>query len=182
MTRRTNPSAWDAAEVARIVQPACDVLIVDRPTPTGLGEFLRAVPIGTFRGKDTRRTADAVLKEAFEQIAIDHPTARDDATAISRSFLAQFGLRRANLRLELVDRQSCPKFHHDRVSIRLIVSFAGGGTQYVHRIDPDRIHQAETGALVFLKGATHPTFAESVFHRSPPTKSGERRLCLVLDF
>ncbi|HAA11799.1 MAG TPA: hypothetical protein DCE41_08925, partial [Cytophagales bacterium] len=50
-------------------------------------------------------------------------------------------------------------------------------------LDADSIQQAETGAVIILKGAIYPKEGtQAVLHRSPTIEeSGERRLLLRID-
>ena len=101
--------------------------------------------------------------------------------ALSRDFLAQFGVEEASLRVEVVDKQACPKFHCDNVRVRLVTTYHGPATEYVRADEPDLVRSAPLFALVFLKGHQHPNHADAVHHRSPGVPPGEKRLCVILD-
>jgi hypothetical protein len=95
--------------------------------------------------------------------------------------MAEFNRPSVNLRIEIVDTQSCPKFHCDNVYVRLVTTYVGPGTEYQFAGE-EAIHVAGPGSLVFLKGHKHPTHRDSVHHRSPAVPSGSKRLCVVVDF
>jgi hypothetical protein len=104
-----------------------------------------------------------------------------DITDLGLSFLEQFGIRTANLRIEMVQTQSCPKFHCDNVHVRMVTTYHGPTTEY--QFDgSETIHEAPLYGLVFLKGHKHPTHCDSVHHRSPEVPSGTKRLCVVIDY
>ncbi len=114
-------------------------------------------------------------------LRLDCPALADDIAGLARSFLAQFGATEGSLRVELVDKTSCPKFHCDNVRVRLVTTYHGAGTEYVRADAPDDVRPTPTFALVFLKGHKHPNHADAVHHRSPPVPPGGRRLCAILD-
>ena len=108
--------------------------------------------------------------------------------------------------LYVVDRDNCRKFHVDAGGLRLLVTYAGPGTQLI--VDPQRarpllagdpegsleefnaaviraggIFQAKAGDVVLMRGQAGPGAPGlGVLHRSPPVaRLGLRRLLLVLD-
>ena len=85
------------------------------------------------------------------------------------------------VRLDVVDTDACRRFHADYVPLRLLCTYVGPGTQW-HRCDrADRVEQLAAGEVAIFKGrdALDPPV---LLHRSPPiSRTGERRLLLVLD-
>jgi hypothetical protein len=99
----------------------------------------------------------------------------------------------------------CPRFHVDRVLVRLCTTYCGADTEYLANADADRrrlgfaaggrpdetsgllrdgakIARAATGAIVVLKGEAWPgNAARGAIHRSPATASDAQRLVLTLD-
>lgn len=105
----------------------------------------------------------------------------NDVTSLVHSFLAEFERRSVSLRVEIVDTQSCPKFHCDNVHVRLVMTYVGPSTEYQYVGESD-VRVSGLGSLVFLKGHKHPTHRDSVHHRSPAVPPGTKRLCVVIDF
>jgi len=99
------------------------------------------------------------------------------------------GLMRApllRLRLDVVKTNACRKFHIDAVTMRLVCTYRGTGTQYGFSRDgaePDRVFTVPTGSPIVLRGTRCPILpASGLLHRSPPIEgTGETRLVLVLD-
>lgn len=96
------------------------------------------------------------------------------------------------VRLKVVETDACCKFHADYVSVRLIATFTGPGTQWLDAGDAVRLHAGAeveklsvrniaTGHIALFKG--HDWAPErAIVHRSPSIAgSGTRRLVLVID-
>jgi hypothetical protein len=104
-------------------------------------------------------------------------------------FAALVSFDRFEIRLDHVTTNACWKFHADYVEARLLVTYAGPGTQWLARRDaarvrageaPTHIEQIAEGDVAILKGRLgsidHPTY-----HRSPPIEgTGVRRLLLAV--
>lgn len=170
------PVAWSAEALAPLETE--DVWILHRDAPQ---VDLREVPVGDYRANVHEGDALAQAQLAVTRLYLPAELV-DDIAHLIRSFVRQFGLARANLRVEVVNKVSCPKFHCDTLHVRLITTYSGPTTQYVHRDAPETILDAPQGSLVFLKGHLHPTFGDRVHHRSPPMPEGAKRLCVVLDY
>ncbi len=82
----------------------------------------------------------------------------------------------------------CRKFHTDINDLRLLCTYAGPGTLWVaedennrdydeEHIGEVRIHQADTGDILILKGALYPK-GKPVVHGSPTIEETDgKRLC-----
>lgn len=174
-------TAWDRAAVAAFDRGGEDILVVPRPPVPGLAAAVASARVHDYRSVVTPGDAAARAAEALAVLRLDCPALAAAVAGLARSFLAQFGVPEASLRVEVVDTTSCPKFHCDNVRVRLVATCHGPGTEYVFVAAPDAVHAAPTSALVFLKGHRHPAHADAVLHRSPPVPPGGRRLCVILD-
>jgi hypothetical protein len=170
------PALWNTA--AMLEGESWDIAIIPRVAPV---VDLTDVPTGDYRAVVVPGDAAEHAQTAVGKLGLP-PDLADDIAGLAESFLGYFGIGAANLRVEVVDRTSCPKFHCDTLNVRMITTYTGPTTQYIFRDNPDQIHDAPLGALVFLKGHTHPQFKDKVHHRSPPVSSGQKRLCVVLDY
>jgi len=109
------------------------------------------------------------------------------------------------VRLARHDAAMCPRFHVDRVLVRLCTTYSGAGTEYLADADADRrllgfaaggkpdetsglllegatTARAPSGAIVVLKGEAWPGNAgRGAIHRSPAASSDSPRLVLTLD-
>ncbi len=105
------------------------------------------------------------------------------------------------LLLSAIDNNMCRRFHTDMNDVRLLCTYSGPGTLWLKEDNINRealysfednarivlnesdIQQAETGAIVLLKGARYPQpMARAAVHRSPTIEeSNEERLLLRID-
>lgn len=119
-----------------------------------------------------------------------------------------FELENVGLRLSVLDKAMCPKFHVDHVPCRLISTYGGIGTQWLEDVFVDRrklgsgchgLSDEVSGLIVadLAVISTMPTYAIGLFkgskwegnelhgavHRSPKLpENAPRRLLLTLDF
>ena len=119
-----------------------------------------------------------------------------DVSWLVSAFACLLGAKRIGVRLRLLDKAMCPRFHVDHVPVRLITTYAGIGSQWLregvmdrHTLgQPDaepieRIEQILCGEVAMLKGSKwHGNEAHGLIHRSPALKNEERRLILTLDW
>lgn len=107
----------------------------------------------------------------------------DDIVAQAEIFTALKRSRYLRLRLDVVTTNACRKFHCDVVTVRLVCTYRGTGTQYGIGAEPDRIFTVPTGAPVLLRGTLWPEMPRfGLLHRSPPIEgTGKTRLVLVID-
>ena len=121
-------------------------------------------------------------------------------------FCTLFELKRAGLRLTILDKAMCPKFHVDRIPCRLVSTFFGPATQWLLHQDADQtklgaasaglndeesgifksanhIQQLQSGDVALLKGSGwQNNESAGLVHRSPPQQNNDRRLVITLDF
>ncbi len=178
--QRTVALAWDMAELLELKTGPQDILVLDRKSFPRTSEAIQQSPVTDFRTRIARTTAASKVAAALRQLRLVDAELQEDIEQIALTFLQAFELRTANLRIEIVDTQSCPKFHCDNVYVRLVTTYVGPATEY-QMVGESAIQRAKQGSLVFLKGHRHPTHRDSVHHRSPAIPHGGRRLCLVLD-
>lgn len=111
---------------------------------------------------------------------------QDDISTLAQMFSKLTGAPYLRMRLEVVDTNACRKFHLDAVTVRLVCTYRGQGTQYgasVDNADPAQIHEVGPSAPILLRGSLWPGAARiALRHRSPPIEgTGETRLVLVFD-
>lgn len=138
-----------------------------------------------------RRDADALL---------------DDIKFWVQAFGTLFDSEQLGLRIAQSHSAMCPRFHVDRVPVRLVCAYAGAGMQWLADTDVDRrrlghaaaglpdeesglilagatIQQVPAHAVALCKGESWPGLAgRGVVHRSPPVRaSAGARLVMTLD-
>ncbi|WP_339522913.1 DUF1826 domain-containing protein [Pseudomonas sp. EL_65y_Pfl2_R96] len=121
-----------------------------------------------------------------------------DVSWLVSAFACLLGAQRIGLRLRVLDKAMCPRFHVDHVPVRLITTYAGIGSQWLKEGAMDRrqlgkpdaepqddslIQQIASGEVALLKGEKwHGNEGFALIHRSPQPAPGERRLILTLDW
>lgn len=120
----------------------------------------------------------------------------DDINLVAQMFACLFDLSHVGLRMAVLNKAMCPKFHVDRVPCRLITTYAGPATEWLTHKDVERlpngavqplahakIHQLASGDVALIKGeAWQGNEGRGLVHRSPHITDTERRLVLTLDF
>lgn len=115
------------------------------------------------------------------------------------------GCEVVGVRLARVEAAMCPRFHVDKVTVRLVSTFIGGGTEYLDARDVDRrwlghaahgandevsgllrpgarVRRAQAGEVVLLKGEAWPeNQGRGAVHRSPSASATSPRLVMTLD-
>ena len=119
-----------------------------------------------------------------------------DVSWLVSAFACLLGAKRIGVRLRLLDKAMCPRFHVDHVPVRLITTYAGIGSQWLREgvmdrrhlsqaaAEPEaRIEQIDCGEVALLKGEKwHGNEGFGLIHRSPPLQADQRRLILTLDW
>lgn len=131
---------------------------------------------------------------------------RNDVLELVDMFCCLFGLQRTGLRLATLNRAMCPRFHVDHIPCRLLKTYTGIATQWIHHERLDRtklgvnhhdqrdevsglleretdIENLQSGHVALLKGERWMgNEGAGLVHRSPGLNEGEQRLLLSLDF
>ncbi len=83
-------------------------------------------------------------------------------------------------RLKRLEKAMCPRFHTDHVALRLLVTYAGAGTEWQSDATARSYQQIDTSDVALLKGsAWNDSKDTAIWHRSPQTTAP--RLLLSLD-
>lgn len=116
-----------------------------------------------------------------------------DIVELLQMYECLLGPSHIGLRMTLLKAAMCPKFHVDRLPVRLVTCYSGTGTQYLPepegdtaRIpanEPERVLQLTAGDVALLKGdGWHGNEGYGIVHRSPPVSDHQARLFLSLDY
>ena len=180
-TTTDKTTAWDHVAVADFAAGNADILVLERAPIDNLEAAIEASRIHEYRAPIHRENIGFEVRSGLAELRLKSPELATDLIGVATSFLDQFNLEEANLRIEVTQSQPCPKFHCDNVHIRLVTTYFGSTTEYQNAGD-NTVHVAPLSGLVFLKGHRHPTCNDTVHHRSPEMRDGERRMCLVIDY
>jgi hypothetical protein len=117
-----------------------------------------------------------------------------------------FELDEVGLRVQMLDKAMCPRFHIDKLGCRLVSTYRGAATQWLKNSDVDRtklgrgnkglsdeqsgiisdlecIQQVNQGDVILLKGeGWFGNEGLGAVHRSPAVPSGEKRIVVTMDF
>ena len=142
--------------------PAIDPTFVDPPR-----RLMRSVGGQSVSSQDVARALDLEAPTPFAT----------DVASLVELFATLTDAQGVGIRLEATARQTCPKWHTDRVGLRLMTTYAGPGTEW---LDGDAAHRASTGDVLIAKGELWPSAPGACVHRSPDPQ-GATRLLLTLD-
>ncbi|MCF5710603.1 DUF1826 domain-containing protein [Pseudomonas syringae] len=121
-----------------------------------------------------------------------------DVSWLVSAYACLLGADCVGLRLRVLDKAMCPRFHVDHVPVRLITTYAGCGSQWLEEgaidrkqlgraeaepLDSSVIRQINTADVALLKGERwRGNEGAGLVHRSPALVGNERRLILTLDW
>lgn len=120
----------------------------------------------------------------------------EDIQKLALIFKSYTLARSIRLVIESIHNVPCPKFHQDNLSLRLICTYKGPGTQWLENSnvnthahccggsivrDESRIHQLKPFEVALMKGKRWPKNMIGIYHRSPPLAKNEPRLVVKMD-
>lgn len=181
-----------------IQRPDVQLVVWRRATAPCLRRWLETVDMAHWGERrfvlEAQDASVAVLDELLEAgYGPDHMArclARDVAD-VAAAYAEATGNVLFELRLEHVTHDACWKFHRDHVHTRMLVTYAGPGTQWVPPEEAARalrrqksyrgpLHDLQEGEVALFKGECCGAGA-GIVHRSPPIAgTGQPRLLLVL--
>lgn len=208
-----------ASSYASSLRVSTHALVLDEITGVGVNACLWRRPLDRASGAELRALAAREPSLDLEQEIDVHAVPRvelpvggararieADLAALVPVFARLSGRRHLKLRIASTRDDACRKFHVDWVGLRLLVTYAGPGTEMVaaeharreqvgrHDLgfaeanaaivpDVSRIVRAEAGDVVLLKGeAWRGNEGRGAIHRSPPIEAVRAsRLVLKLD-
>lgn len=192
-------------DLAAIFDPEVNVVVLRRPVRQELAEEVR----GALHDRSLRVFAavalDAIDRGELSDVLASFPALARDIQAWVKVLADLTGCERVGVRLARVDAAMCPRLHVDRVTLRVVCTYHGAGTEYVRSADLDRrwlghaahgvpdeasgllcasaqVRAASAGDIVVLKGEAWPGNANrGAVHRSPAASAAAPRLVLTLD-
>lgn len=160
------------------------VLAEERPEELDLaiGPVVQSLPNFEKRASLTRVQSHATVSSALSEMGLASEQLVSQMVGHIELFANLFEQEKMEVRIELTDRQSCPKFHCDNVFVRMLVTYYGPTTEFIDHREPEIIFRAPLSTVVFLKGHKHPTYQDRILHRSPEFTNGVKRLTMILNF
>ena len=202
-------SRADAGPFAPLLEPGENVLWLKRLLPASAAQALEEVAGGeVFDHKSALDVDELDFSELLQSVS--NPVARqfliEDITSIVTDFSHALGSRHLHAQLSVVSHDKCCKFHTDNVTVRLLCTYAGPGTEWVRNedvvrknlartdVDPetanrsvlrarDVVRHCAAGDLLLLKGeAFDGNRGSGAVHRSPSIAERTlRRLLFKVD-
>jgi hypothetical protein len=137
--------------------------------PTTTGRLMRTIDVRDLAVADVAATL--ALPE-------DAPVTAD-VHMLCELFATLTGTDTLGIRVDIADRATCPRMHVDHVTLRMMTTYRGPGTQWLQEGETG---QARSGDVLFAKGDLWPDLRSGpCVHRSPQPDSGETRVLLTLD-
>ncbi|QKF77450.1 DUF1826 domain-containing protein [Arcobacter defluvii] len=186
-----------------IYKEEINIAIWRREKQFSVKEFLALNP--TFQ-KEMILTPQDALSRISESFDNNMTEVSEDIALLVDMFCYLFELKQVGMRLKVLDRAMCPKFHVDKVPCRLVTTYQGMATEWLpHEVVdqtklgwgcnglPDSesglyqseidIQQLDCGDVALIKGTLWEGNENAgLVHRSPGLIANEKRLILTLDF
>ena len=183
------------AELAVIFEPAMQVCSWQRDIDNAITSYLKDLDgLGTVQMREVLKTneraqlADLPAGRGLELL-------RDDVALLTEILCELVGCPSVGLRFASVDNAMCPRWHVDRVPVRLLCTYLGVGTEWLEDqsvaksklSDPEiaegTYQRAAIGDVLLLKGALwQDNEGLGAIHRSPAiVPDAQRRMLLTLD-
>lgn len=129
----------------------------------------------------------------------------DYIALLAEMFCTLFEIKRVGLRLTVLDKAMCPKFHVDKIPCRLVTTFEGVATEWLPNDKVNRsklgagslgIEDEKSGIMQSIDDIQHMSIGDvallkgegwynnenaGAVHRSPAVMNDNRRLLLTLD-
>lgn len=196
------------ADLVCIFDPEVQVVRLPRPADPALQHHLDTLAQtgGLGRGFRLEVPADATRLEAFLPPTPASEALAADLAHLHQLFVDLIGCHATGLRYEVTDHAICPRFHVDRVGIRLLCTYRGPATEWIDEAwadrsklggdpnrppdavsgllrDPARVRRASPFDLLLLKGSAWPgNETMGGIHRSPAVEPHEApRVMVSLD-
>jgi hypothetical protein len=192
--------------LGEVLRDEVNLAIWQRRLPAAIGAFAeqllaRGEPLADSRVLELASAESPVdlggLLQGYGEVS-GHAAFVADVAWLVSAFACLLDAKRIGLRLRILDKAMCPRFHVDHVPLRLITSYAGVGSQWLRegvmarRRLGDPAAEPEDQALIERAAAGHVLLAKGekwignegggLIHRSPQPAQGERRLLLTLDW
>lgn len=195
-------------ELSNIYQPDINLCWYPRNFSSALKQFIKTYTLAQPASLETRLDPQAPRLAGYFQHLPDSQ-GRDEFIADLHFMCQLYGdllePDQIGFRLRYLESAMCPKFHVDRVGVRLICTYYGQGTEWLENHNIDRawlgnraanllemeqrlIHDSSaiqnlpTGSIGLLKGeSSEENTGNGIVHRSPAVTPAKPRLLMTLD-
>jgi hypothetical protein len=209
-SRQLKGAAWcaEAADLVAIFDDAVQIAVLKRSADEAISDYFEAVIVSGQLGSGFRTALPVGQRPDLAALPglPDLPgreALADDLATLTELYGDLLGCDTVGLRLEVVGRAMCPRFHVDHVGIRMLCTYRGPGTEWLDEDCADRaflgarsggqpddvsglirdtvgIHAAPSFAIVLLKGDLWQGNAgRGIIHRSPMVAESQAPRVLV---
>lgn len=205
-----NHVTGDSPEVmTAIYEEQINLVILQRSLPGAVTNYCQKLvdhnPNFNLRLAINHKATSGSLKSSLPDLA-GQSAFIEDLALLLEMYSCLFDLDEAGLRLQVLDRAMCPRFHIDKLGCRLVSTYQGQGTEWLRNCDVDRsklgagnmglsddesglypdaasIQQVSNGDVVLLKGdGWYGNEGLGAVHRSPAVSLNEKRVVVTMDF
>lgn len=205
-----NSAVGDSPEVlTRIYEQQINIAVLKRTLNHEVThycqELVRSRPSFNLRIVINAENPSRALKESLPELT-GTSAFTEDLALLMEMYACLFDLDEIGIRLQVLDRAMCPRFHTDRLGCRLVSTYLGPGTEWLqnHLLDRTKlgpgsmgssdeesgliaddgcIQQVSTGDIVLLKGeGWYDNEGLGAVHRSPAVMHNEKRIVVTMDF
>jgi len=203
----------DLGDLATILEPECNLTTWRRPVDAAVQALAGRVAPALDRDARTvvrcsevdlaAEVTDLLPQDAWRADPEAAAEWRDDVVQLCEAFADLVQADELMISLEGPSEATCPRFHVDRVGIRMLVTYSGPGTEWLAESDVDRSFLGEAGqdlpddqngvirdggevrsvepfSVTLLKGEAWPNGeGHGAVHRSPDPLGAPRALLRV---
>lgn len=193
----------DPEVLTEVLSPDVNLAVWERGLPHSVSQFAKAV-LASGRGlseahvlevEEDQAPALAMLAQGFADTT-GHADFLADVAWLVHAYCCLTGARRVGLRLRTLSKAMCPRYHVDWVSLRLITTYSGIGSQWLAEGDMGREglgnpaaepamapRQIDEGSVALFKGERwEGNEGCGIIHRSPAIEDGSARLIMTVDW
>lgn len=168
------------AAVENVFDPHVHLVVWQRSGDAGVAQRANCWPLATGRLMRSISIRDLDVPAVASLLALPpHSPFAADVLLLADLFATVTGAEAVGVRVDVTDRATCPRFHADHVTLRLMTTYRGPGTQW---LQDGEVRQAEAGDVLFAKGDLWPDLrCGPCVHRSPEPLPGQSRVLVTLD-
>ncbi|WP_081448355.1 DUF1826 domain-containing protein [Fulvimarina pelagi] len=172
-------------------QYSTELAVWQRPLPDYY-QWLGALPVEclprlrwTGLAKDVYAAVDEACEESGTPDGLDRTCLLLDIASLASRFSDVLKSDRIAVRLDVNRGQTCPRWHRDAVTARLLCTLRGPGTEFhdvSSGVETPEIFRMACGEVGIVRGTNWAGAAHMrLLHRSPPATIGPSRLLLVIE-
>jgi len=185
----------EAGDLAAIFEEATQIAVLPRAVDAGISAYLAQAAKSGRLGSGLRTVLRVGQGPVRLELGLPDLSGRealaDDVAGLAELYGDLLGCHAVGLRVEVIERAMCPRFHVDRVGIRMLCTYRGPGTEWLDEDaanrdylgarsgglpdevsglirDPLGVHAVPPFAVALLKGDLWQGNAgRGIIHRSP---------------